>query len=217
MVYDAQQADELVYLDIKASCEGYGIGRLVEAVNRVTGECFMPLTAGGGIRSVSDIRQLLKAGADKVCINSAAVENPGLISEAARVFGRQCVVVSIDVKALADNQYEVFTYGGRLSTHLDPVIWAQRATGAGAGEILLTSIDRDGTMEGYDLSLIRRVADSVDIPVIASGGAGKMRDFVEAVTEGHASGVAAASIFHFTDQSPIKVKAFMKRNGINVR
>lgn len=217
MVYDAQLADELVYLDITATREGRSIDRLVEVIQRVTGECFMPLTAGGGIRSVEDIRRLLKAGADKVSINSAAVENPALIRQAAQTFGRQCVVVSIDARATGDGRHEVFTHGGRRPTGLDPTRWARQAMEAGAGEILLASIDRDGTFEGYDLDLVRLVSDAVDVPVIASGGAGRMRDLVDAVRLGHASAVAAASLFHFRDLSPIKVKAGLKRASLPVR
>ena len=216
MVYDAQLADELIYLDITATREGRGVDRLVEAIRRVTGECFMPLTAGGGICSVEDVRRLLKAGADKVSINSAAVDRPELIREAAGTFGRQCIVVSIDVRKV-NGTYEVFTQGGRRATGLEPVRWARQAAEAGAGEILLTSIDRDGTFEGYDLELVRSVAQAVNVPVIASGGAASMRDLAEAVTEGRASAVAAASLFHFRDLSPIKVKAGLKRAGLSVR
>jgi cyclase len=213
MVYDAQLADELVYLDITATREGRGVDRLVRAIERVTGECFMPLTAGGGVRSTEDIRALLKAGADKVAINSAAVDDPALLGRAARMFGRQCVVVSIDVRGGS----EVFTRAGMHATGLDPVAWARRAVEAGAGEVLLTSIDRDGTFSGYDLDLVRRVSDAVDGPVIASGGAGSMADLIAGVTEGGASAVAAASLFHFRDLSPIKVKAGLKRAGLAVR
>jgi len=216
MVYDAQMADELVYLDITATIEDRGVDRLEEAVRRVTGECFMPLTAGGGIRSVEDIRQLLTAGADKVSINSAAVERPALIGEAARLFGRQCLMVSIDVRT-NHRRREVFTHGGHRSTGLDPVEWAKQAAAAGAGEILLTSIDREGTFRGYDIGLTKAVTEAVDIPVVASGGAGKLRDLVDAVVAGGASAVAAASLFHFRDHSPIKAKAFMKRTGIHTR
>jgi cyclase len=217
MVYDAQTADELVYLDIDATPQGRGVEHLVETIGRVTGECFMPLTAGGGIRTVDDIRALLKAGADKVAINSAAVERPDLLGEAAVTFGRQCVVVSIDVRGRGPGEYEVFTGGGRQPTGLDPVEWARRAVAAGAGEVLLTSIDRDGTFEGYDLDLVHRVADVVEVPVIASGGAGTMADLIAAVRDGRASAVGAASMFHFRDLSPIKVKAGLRRAGIPVR
>ncbi len=217
MVYDAQLADELIYLDITATVEGRGVDRLVEAVSRVAGECFMPLTAGGGIRTVADIRRLLRAGADKVAINTAAVEQPELLREAAQTFGRQCIVLSIDVRRTEHGRYEVYTQGGRRATGLDPVEWARRGVDAGAGEVFLTAIDRDGTFAGYDLELIQHVARAVAVPVIASGGAGKMRDLVAAVKEGQASAVAAASLFHFRDLSPIKVKAGLKRAGLPVR
>ena len=216
MVYDAQLADELVYLDVTATREGRGIERLADAVRRVTGECFMPLTAGGGVGTTDDIRTLLKAGADKIAVNSAAVDDPTLVTRAARIFGRQCIVVSIDVRGTG-GRWEVFTRGGTHATGLVPVEWARGAVEAGAGEILLTSIDRDGTFAGYDLDLVRQVSDAVDVPVIASGGAGSMADLVEAVTRGGASAVAAASLFHFRDLSPIKVKAGLRRAGLAVR
>ena len=217
MVYDAQLADELIYLDIHATIEGRGIEQIRYAVEQVVGQCFMPLTAGGGISTVEDMRSLLKAGADKVAINSAAVRKPELISQGAEVFGSQCVVVSIDAKQIEEGRYEVFTHSGTASTGMDVVDWARRAEELGAGEILLTSIDREGTRLGYDLPLTGRVADAVGIPVIANGGASSMQDMVDAVFEGHASAVGVASIFHFTDLSPIKAKAFMKRYGVNVR
>lgn len=217
MVYDAQLADELIYLDIAASKEGRGVDQLEAAIRRVTGECFMPLTAGGGISTVEHIRRLLKAGADKVSINSAAVENIELIREAAHTFGRQCIVVSIDVRKDNSGAYEVCTHAGSRATGLDPTRWAQQVVESGAGEILLTAIDRDGTFSGYDIELVRRVSDAVNVPVIASGGAGKMQDLADAVKNGHASAVAAASLFHFRDLSPIKVKAGLKRAGLPVR
>ena len=214
-IYDAQGADELVFLDIEASREGRGT--IIDVVSKVADECFMPLTAGGGVRSLADFRRLLLAGADKVSINTAAVENPALITEAARQHGAQCVVVSIDVKAGADGRAEVHTHAGRRPTGLDPVEWARRVVALGAGEILLTSVDREGTREGYDLPLVRSVAEAVDVPVIASGGVGSLQHFVDGLTAGKASAVAAASIFHFTDQSVIKAKTFMKQAGIDVR
>lgn len=217
MVYDAQLADELVYLDIRATVEGRGIEQLRRAVSEVAGQIFMPLTAGGGIRTVDDIRRLLQAGADKVAINSAALERPAFITEAAGIFGRQCVVVSLDAKRTGPDGYEVFTHSGTKATGLDPARWARQAEEAGAGEILLTSIDRDGTMEGYDLTLIRRVAEAVTIPVIASGGVGSLEHLAEGVLEGRASAVAAASLFHFRDLSPIKAKAFLRRRSIPIR
>jgi len=217
MVYDAQLADELVYLDMDASREGRSTERLEAAIARVAGACFMPLTAGGGIRSADDVRRVLLAGADKVAINTAAVERPELIAETAVRFGSQCVVIAIDARRSADGRYEVWTRGGTGATGREAAEWAREATERGAGEILLTSIDRDGTMQGYDVELVRHVATVVNVPVIASGGAGKCLDFVDALTNGHAAAVAAASLFHFTDQSPIKAKAYLRRAGIPVR
>jgi cyclase len=216
MVYDAQLADELVYLDLDASREGRSIERVEAAIERIAGECFMPLTAGGGVRDVEHVRRLLLAGADKVAINSGALDRPELIHEAALRFGRQCVVVAIDVRGAAPGPWRVWSHGGTRDTGLDAVGWARRAVALGAGEILLTSIDRDGTMRGYDLDLVRAVSAAVDVPVIASGGAGKVQDLVEAL-RGGAAAVAAASLFHFTDQSPIKAKAYLRRAGIAVR
>ena len=216
VVYDAQLADELVYLDIHASIENRGIEDLRNAVVGVVGECFMPLTVGGGISTMEDVRTLLKTGADKVCINSAAVDNPEFLTEAAKSFGSQCIVVSIDARK-QNGGYQVYSHSGTQPTGLDPVEWAEQAAAAGAGEILLTSIEREGTRQGYDLDLVRQVADAVDIPVIASGGVGKLQDLVDGIKVGHASAVAAASIFHFTDQSPIKAKAYMKRYGLSIR
>jgi len=217
MVYDAQLSDELIYLDMHATVEGRGVEQMEGVLANVAGECFMPLTAGGGISTLDDIRTLLKAGADKVSVNTAAVRRPAFITEGARAFGSQCIVVSIDAKMVGDGKYEVFTHSGTRPTGLDPVDWARQVADAGAGEILLTSIDRDGTRMGYDLDLIRMVSGAVNIPVIASGGVGKLQDLVDGITLGHASAVAAASIFHFTDQSPIKAKAYMRRKGIKVR
>jgi cyclase len=216
MVYDAQLADELVFLDMDATREHRGVDRLEAAVGRLAGSCFMPLTAGGGIRTVDDVRRLIAAGADKVSVNTAAVERPALIREVAQRFGAQCVVVAMDARRV-NGGYEVFTAGGTRAAGIDPVTWAKRAVELGAGELLVTSIDREGTMTGYDLDLIRSVATAVDVPVIASGGAGSFLDLVLAIREGRASAAAAASLFHFTDQSPIKAKAFMKREGLPVR
>ena len=217
MVYDAQLADELVYLDMDATREGRSVERLEAAISRIAGTCFMPVTAGGGIRDVEDVRRLVRSGADKVAINTAAVERPGLIRDAAQAFGTQCVVTAIDVRRSTAGSCRVYTHGGTRATDLDPVAWAQQAAELGAGEILLTSIDRDGTMSGYDLPLVAAVARAVNIPVIASGGAGKPQDFVDAIRTAGASAVAAASLFHFTDQSPIKAKAYMRRAGLPVR
>jgi cyclase len=214
-VYDAQGADELIFLDITASDEGRDT--LFDLVAQTAEQCFMPLTVGGGVRTVADIRKLLQAGADKVAVNTAAVERPDFIREAAEMFGRQCIVVSIDARMQVPRRYEVFTYRATKPTGLDPVEWAQRMADYGAGEILITAVDRDGTMEGYDLELIRDVADAVMVPVIASGGCGTLQHLVDGITVGHASAVSAASLFHFTDQSVIKAKTFMKVAGLDVR
>jgi len=213
-IYDAQRADELIFLDISASREGRRT--LFDYVRQVAEECFMPLGVGGGITSIEDIRELLKSGADKVVINTAAVENPELIRKAASRFGSSTIVVSIDVKKTPDGKYEVFTRGATAATGLDPVIWAKEAQNLGAGEILITSVDQEGTLAGYDTALIRSVAEAVSIPVIAHGGAGKLSDFKEAIAAG-ASAVAAASIFHFTDQSPIKTRKYLHDAGVSVR
>jgi cyclase len=214
-VYDAQGADELIFLDITATHEERQT--LFDVVAQTAEQCFMPLTVGGGVRTVADIRQLLQAGADKVSINTAAVENPDFIREAAEAFGRQCIVVSIDARLLAPRKYEVFTHRATKPTGLDPVEWATRMVEYGAGEILITSVDREGTMKGYDLELIRSVADATSVPVNASGGCGTLQHLVDGVTLGHASAVSAASLFHFTDQSVIKAKSFMKQAGLDVR
>jgi len=214
-VYDAQGADELVFLDITATSEGRET--TLDIVRHVAEECFMPLCVGGGIRTVEDVRVLLGNGADKVSINTAAVERPQLIEEAARRFGDQAVVLSIDVRRAAGGQPEVFTHAGRQPTGLDPVEWARQAVDFGAGEIFLTSVDREGTMEGYDLELVRSVADAVTVPVIAHGGCGTLQHLVEAVTDGHADAVSCASMLHFTDQSVIKARAYMKTYGVDVR
>ncbi|MFH0909120.1 MAG: imidazole glycerol phosphate synthase cyclase subunit [bacterium] len=214
-VYCLREVDELILVDISATREG----RLVDVaeIDHLADECFMPLTVGGGVRSVEDCRRLLRAGADKVAINSSAVEHPDLIGEAAGAFGTQCVVLSMDVKRHADGRCEVFTRCGVQPTGRDPVAWALEAERLGAGEILLTSIDRDGTMNGYDVALTRAVSDAVSIPVIASGGAGSYAHMYEVVTGGHASAVAAASIFHFTQQTPLEAKRHLKEKGLAVR
>jgi len=214
-VYDAQGADELIFLDITASSEGRDT--LFDIVAQTAEQCFMPLTVGGGVRSLGDIRQLLRAGADKVSINTAAVENPQFIKEAADSFGSQCIVVSIDARQMAPKGYEVFTYRATKPTGLDPVEWARRAVDCGAGEIFITAVDRDGTMEGYDLGLVRSVAAAVTVPVVASGGCGTLQHLVDGIRIGHASAVSAASLFHFTDQSVIKAKTFMQVAGLDVR
>ena len=214
-VYEAQGADELLFLDIHAASEHRST--LLDIIQQTAEQCFMPLTVGGGVKSVGDIQTLLRAGADKISINTAAIADPGLISAGAAEFGDQCIVVSIDHTADDRGVQRVTTDRGRNITDLDVVDWAKRVADLGAGEILLTSVERDGTREGYDVATVRRVADAVMIPVIAAGGAGSLQDLVDIVTEGHASAVAAASIFHFTDQSPIKAHSFMKQAGLDVR
>ena len=214
-VYDAAGADELCFLDITASSDRRDI--ILDVVERTANACFMPLTVGGGVRSVNDIRKLLMAGADKVSINTAAVKEPELVAAASAKFGSQCIVVAIDAKACGAGRWEVFTHGGRESTGLDVLDWARKMTGLGAGEILLTSMDRDGTRAGFDLALTRAVADSVMVPVIASGGAGNLEHLVEVARDGHASAVLAASIFHFGTYSVGQAKVHMQRAGISVR
>lgn len=214
-VYDAQGVDELIFLDITATQEERRT--LFDIIREVTEESFMPFTAGGGLRTVDDIRALLNAGADKITLNTEAVRRPDFINEAADRFGNQCIVVSIDARRMGYKKYEVYINSGKTATGLDPAVWAQEAVKRGAGEILITAIEQDGMMQGYDLELIQRVTAAVDVPVIASGGAGTPQHFVEAITEAGAHAVAAASIFHFTDQSPIKSRAYMKRAGLNVR
>ncbi len=212
--YDREGADELVFLDITASAQHRPI--LEDAVWRTAGEVFIPLTVGGGIRSVEDARRMLRAGADKVAVNTAAVQDPDLIGRLAERFGRQCVVVAIDARRRAQG-WEVYTHGGRRPTGVDAVTWAERAADLGAGEILLTSMDRDGTTEGFDVELTRAVSRAVTVPVIASGGAGKVEHFVEVLTEGEADAALAASVFHFGQLRIRDVKAALKAHGIPVR
>jgi cyclase len=214
-VYDAAGADELCFLDITASNEQRGI--ILDVVAKTAEECFMPLTVGGGVRTIEDIRRLLLAGADKVSINTAAVKDPDFVRQAAEKFGTQCIVVAIDAKRSGPDSFEVFTHGGREPTGLDAVEWAKRMVDLGAGEILLTSMDRDGTKAGYDIGLTRAVADAVPVPVIASGGVGTLDHLVAGVRDGHATAVLAASIFHFGEHSIAEAKAHMAAAGIPVR
>ena len=214
-LYDSQGADELCFLDITASHENRDT--LYDVVRGTAEQCFMPLTVGGGVRTVDDVRTLLAAGADKVSINTAAVERPEFVAEAAERFGSQCIVVAIDAKATGQGRYEIFTHGGRNPTGLEAVEWAVRMAAAGAGEILLTSMDRDGTRQGYDIPLTRAIADAVSIPVIASGGVGTLDHLVEGVRDGHATAVLAASIFHFGEYSIAEARARLHEAAIPVR
>jgi len=214
-VYDAAGADELTFLDITASHEKRGI--LLDVVKRTAEACFMPLTVGGGVRTEDDVRKLLLAGADKVSLMTAAVKNPQVIKELAEKFGAQCIVVAVDAKAVAPGKWEVFTHGGRNPTGLDAVEYAKQAASLGAGEILLTSMDRDGTREGFNIELTRAVSDAVPVPVIASGGVGTLDHLVEGVRDGHASAVLAASIFHFGDYTIREAKTHMVQNGVDMR
>jgi imidazole glycerol-phosphate synthase subunit HisF len=214
-VYDAEGADELTFLDITASAENRET--LYDVVRRTAEQCFMPLTVGGGVRAVDDIRKLLLAGADKASINTAAVARPEFVREAAEKFGSQCIVVAIDAKQTGAGKWEVFTHGGRRGTGIDAIEWAKRMAAYGAGEILLTSMDRDGTQRGFDIALTRAIADGVPIPVIASGGVGALDHLVEGVRDGHASAVLAASIFHFGTFRVAEAKAALKAAGIPVR
>jgi imidazole glycerol-phosphate synthase subunit HisF len=214
--YDREGADELAFLDITASSDERDI--LLDVIERVAGQVFIPLTVGGGVRRVEDVRRLLNAGADKVSINTAAVQNPDLVREASDKVGNQCIVVAIDAKRSADGaSWEVYTHGGRKPTGLDAVQWAQRMMEAGAGEILLTSMDRDGTRDGFDLELTRAVSEAVGVPVIASGGVGTREHLAQGVLEGKADAVLAASVFHFGEFSVREAKEHMRLRGIEVR
>ncbi len=213
--YDAAGADELCFLDIAATLENRGT--MYDVARRTAEACFMPLTIGGGVRGPEDVRKLLLAGADKVSFNSAAVADPEVIAASANKFGNQCIVVAIDAKTVSEGKWEIFTHGGRQSTGIDAVEFALEMERKGAGEILLTSMDRDGTKAGFNLPLTRAIADAVKIPVIASGGVGNLQHLVEGVTLGHASAVLAASIFHFGEYTIGEAKAFMQEAGVPVR
>ena len=216
--YDEQGADELTFLDITASSDNRDL--ILHIIEDVAAQVFIPLTVGGGVRQVDDVRRLLHAGADKVSMNTSAVQNPQLIADSAARFGSQCIVVAIDAKQVPSTdclRWEVFTHGGRKATGLDAVEWAKRVEQLGAGEILLTSMDRDGTRNGFDLQLTRAVSDAVDIPVIASGGVGNLQHLADGVTEGHADAVLAASIFHFSEYTVREAKEFMAARGIEMR
>jgi cyclase len=214
-IYDAAGADELCFLDITASSDNRET--IFDVVRSTAEQCFMPLTVGGGVRSVENVRDLLLAGADKVAINTAAVDRPDLVREAAEKFGSQCIVVAIDAKSVGAHRWEVFTHGGREPTGIDAVAWAGKMESLGAGEILLTSMDRDGTRQGFDIAVTRTIADALKIPVIASGGVGGLAHLVEGVSEGHATAVLAASIFHFGEYTIHEAKAYMAAAGIPVR
>jgi cyclase len=214
-VYNLRDVDELVFLDVMATAEGRSPD--FDMVDELADECFFPFAVGGGITSVEDVQRLLRVGADKVVLNTAAVEQPKLISEIAQHFGSQCAVVSIDARRNEDNTYEVFIHSGKKPTGEDPVTVARRSAELGAGEILITSIDRDGTMMGYDIELTRQVSEAVSIPVIASGGAGSYEHMAQVLLKGKASAVAAASIFHFTQQTPLEAKHYLATQGFRMR
>jgi cyclase len=212
--YDDQGADELTFLDITASSDDRDL--ILHIIEEVAAQVFIPLTVGGGVRKVEDVRRLLNAGADKVSINTSAVQNPELVREAADRYGSQCIVAAIDAKR-AENGWQVFTHGGRNATGLDVIEWAKKMQALGAGEILLTSMDRDGTRNGFDLALIRSVSDTVDVPVIASGGVGNLQHLVDGIVDGHADAVLAASIFHYGEYTVRQAKEYMAQHSIEVR
>ena len=213
--YDIEGADELVFLDITATFEERK--GMLDVIRKTAGQVFMPLTVGGGISSVEDIRNALLAGADKTSLNSAAVKNPQLIADGARMFGSQCIVLAIDARRCGENKWEVYVQGGRKQTGLDAVEWAKKGVALGAGEILLTSMDADGTKNGYDIALTKAVSSAVNVPVIASGGAGKLEDFYDVLTEGGADAVLAASVFHYKTFTIKQVKEYLRSRGIEVR
>ena len=214
-IYDKEQADELVFLDITASVEKRK--SVLDVINRTAGQVFMPLTVGGGISTVEDIRNALKAGADKTSVNSAAVRNPDLIRDGARFFGNQCIVLAVDAKQRGENSWEVYVNGGRTPTGLDALTWIKKAVSLGAGEILLTSMDADGTKNGYDIPLTRAVSEAVNVPVIASGGAGTLEHFYDVLTLGKADAVLAASVFHYKEFTIKQVKEYLNSKGVEVR
>ena len=214
-IYDKQGADELCFLDITASSDKRNI--LYNVIKKTAQKCFMPLTVGGGVRSVNDIRKLLLFGADKVSINTAAIKNPGLIKKSSSKFGNQCIVVAIDAKQVKKNKWEIYTHGGRKNTGIDAIEWAKRMEGLGAGEILLTSMDKDGTKSGFDLKLTKKISNSISIPVVASGGVGNIQHLVDGIKIGKASAVLAASIFHYGKYTIRQVKNKMKQKGIAIR
>ena len=213
--YDVEGADELVFLDITATFEERKA--MLDVIRKTAGQVFMPLTVGGGISSVEDIRNALLAGADKTSLNSAAVKNPQLIADGARMFGSQCIVLAIDARRVGENKWEVYVAGGRKPTGIDAVEWAKQGVALGAGEILLTSMDADGTKNGYDIALTKAISSVVNVPVIASGGAGKLEDFYEVLTEGGADAVLAASVFHYKTFTIKEVKEYLRSRGIEVR
>jgi len=214
-IYDKEQADELVFLDITASVEKRK--SVLDVINKTAGQVFMPLTVGGGISTVEDIRNALKAGADKTSVNSAAVRNPDLIRDGARFFGNQCIVLAVDAKRRGENSWEVYVNGGRTPTGLDALTWIKKAVSLGAGEILLTSMDADGTKNGYDITLTRAVSEAVNVPVIASGGAGTLEHFYDVLTLGKADAVLAASVFHYKEFTIKQVKEYLNSKGVEVR
>jgi len=214
-IYNDAGADELVFLDISASLEGRKT--MAEVVTAVADQVFMPLTVGGGIKSVEDMHRLLSAGADKISINTAAVNDPSLITQGAKRFGSQCIIIAVDARKTEEDRWEVVTYGGRKSTGLDAIEWVKKAISLGAGEVLLTSMDADGTLSGYDLELTRRVAESVKVPIIASGGAGSMKDFADVLTIGKADAALAASLFHDKELTIPELKTYLAERNIPVR